>query len=193
VPTAVEAVLAERAARYSAVQRRTIDVAQELFASEGVGGTSFQMIADRLGVTKAAVYHQFKTKEAIVIAVLEVNLAPLELAVAQAEASVPTLAVREALLASIIERAVVQRRAISTLQSDPILVRTLNSYEPSRQLWQRLFTALTGDKVDARSRARAAVLSATIGSVGHPFVVDVPDGVLQAEIFRIGSVLLTKP
>ena len=50
-------------------QRRTIDVALELFADHGVGGTSLQMIADALGVTKAAVYHQFRTKDEIVLAV----------------------------------------------------------------------------------------------------------------------------
>jgi AcrR family transcriptional regulator len=30
-----------------------------------VSGTSLQMIAGAMGVTKAAVYHQFKTKEEI--------------------------------------------------------------------------------------------------------------------------------
>ncbi len=36
------------------------------------------MIADAIGVTKAAVYHQFKTKEEIVVAAVEVELARLE-------------------------------------------------------------------------------------------------------------------
>ena len=34
--------------------QRIIDAALELFAEHGVGGTSLQMIADRVGVTKAA-------------------------------------------------------------------------------------------------------------------------------------------
>jgi hypothetical protein len=38
--------------------------------STGVGGTSLQMIADAIGVTKAAVYHQFNTNEEIVVAAL---------------------------------------------------------------------------------------------------------------------------
>jgi AcrR family transcriptional regulator len=48
------------------------------FASFGVGATSYQMIADALGVTKGAVYHQFKTKNEIIIAVAEMELAKLE-------------------------------------------------------------------------------------------------------------------
>ena len=51
-----------------------------------MSGTSLQMIADTIGVTKAAVYHQFKTKEEIVIAVVEVDLAQLEAALDAAEA-----------------------------------------------------------------------------------------------------------
>src|SRR6266700_5080217 len=42
---------------------RIIAAASGLFAEHGVGGTSLQMIADAIGVTKAAVYHQFKAKD----------------------------------------------------------------------------------------------------------------------------------
>src|SRR5689334_14173118 len=48
---------------YRAAQQRIVDAAVPLFAEHGVGGTSLQMIADAVGVTKAAVYHQFKTKD----------------------------------------------------------------------------------------------------------------------------------
>ena len=46
-----------------------LDAALALFADNGVSGTSLQMIADAVGITKAAVYHQFRTKEQIVLAV----------------------------------------------------------------------------------------------------------------------------
>ena len=77
-------VSAERTAanRFSAVHRsaaqhRVLDAALTLIADHGVGGTSLQMIADEVGVTKAAVYHQFKTKEEIVIALTERELGRL--------------------------------------------------------------------------------------------------------------------
>jgi AcrR family transcriptional regulator len=62
----------------SAAQMRTLKAAMDLFASYAVGATSYQMIADALGVTKGAVYHQFKTKNEIIIAVAEMELARLE-------------------------------------------------------------------------------------------------------------------
>ena len=67
----------------SAAQTRILDAALQLIAEHGVGGTSLQMIADAIGVTKAAVYHQFKTKEQIVIALTERELGSLEEALAR--------------------------------------------------------------------------------------------------------------
>ena len=78
----------------SAAQTRIITAAIPLFAEHGVNGTSLQMIADAIGVTKAAIYHQFKTKDEIVVAAVEVDLAKLEIALdaADAEASLPRAA-----------------------------------------------------------------------------------------------------
>ncbi len=50
---------------------RLLDTALGLFTVHGVEGTSLQMIADALGVTKAAVYYHFKTKDEITEAVAE--------------------------------------------------------------------------------------------------------------------------
>ena len=63
----------------------------ELFGTHGVSATSLQMIADAIGVTKAAVYHQFKSKDDVVIAVIANELAALQPALdaAEAEPSAP--------------------------------------------------------------------------------------------------------
>ena len=68
----------------SATQDRILSAALELFGEHGVNGTSYQMVADTLGVTKAAIYHQFKTKDDIVIAVTERELSKLGDALAAA-------------------------------------------------------------------------------------------------------------
>ena len=185
--------LRERAAQYSAVQLRTVAAALDLFARKGVGGTSLQMIADALGVTKAAIYHQFKTKEAIVRAVIDVEVAPLEDALLAAEAEGKSPKARATLLSRMIDGAVERRQAVSTLQNDPVLVRQLGDYEPSRQLWARLFAVLLGDDLDERARVRAAVLSAAIGSVGHLFVRDIDDDTLKAELEAVTRRLILLP
>lgn len=46
-------------------------IALELFAEQGYDGTSLREIAERLGMTKAAVYYHFKTKEEILTSLIE--------------------------------------------------------------------------------------------------------------------------
>jgi AcrR family transcriptional regulator len=47
------------------MRERIIDVALDLFARQGYGGTSLRNIAERLGVSKAAIYYHFHTKDDI--------------------------------------------------------------------------------------------------------------------------------
>ena len=184
----------ELASRYSATQRRTIGAAAALFAKHGVGGTSLQMIADAVGVAKAAIYYQFKTKEAILLAVLEVDLQPVEAALEGAEAAGRSLRAREALLARVIDGAVEHRRRVGPMLGDPVFVRLLDEYEPSRRLWARLFSVLLGDELGVQARVRGAVLSAAIGgAVSHAFVADVDDETLRAELLRVTRPLLRPP
>ena len=47
-----------------------LEAALDLFAAQGFDGTSLQEIADRLGVTKAAVYYHFRTKDELLLALV---------------------------------------------------------------------------------------------------------------------------
>src|SRR5260221_5218681 len=146
-----------RADRYSATQRRTIDAAMDLFAIHGVTGTSFQMIADAVGVTKAAIYHQFKTKDALVKATAEVGLAPLETALTAAEAAPTPKRGREILLAYVIDLAVARRRWASAIQGDPVMERLLVEHEPFAELMTRVYSILLGLEPGPSARIRAAM------------------------------------
>jgi len=177
------AVAGLRSVPRSAAQTRIITAALDLFGEHGVSGTSLQMIADTIGVTKAAVYHQFKTKEEIVIAVLEVDLTRLESALEVAEAEQDLPRAREVLLTLVIDLAVQRRRIVSALQQDPVIVRLLAKHEPFLQLMDRLFTMLRGHDASAAARVRGAMISAAIGgAVTHPLVVDLNDETLRSEM-----------
>jgi AcrR family transcriptional regulator len=56
-------------------RERIKDVALELFTEQGYEQTSLREIAERLGVTKAALYYHFKSKEEIVQAFIEDRVA----------------------------------------------------------------------------------------------------------------------
>lgn len=60
------------------VADRLLDTARRLFLEHGYAGTSLQMIADELGVSKAALYYHFKTKDDLVAALIGPALAELE-------------------------------------------------------------------------------------------------------------------
>lgn len=190
MPDAALPSLRELAAQYSPTKRRTIDAALRLFARHGVGGTSLQMIADDLGVTKAAVYHQFSVKESIAHAVIEVQLSPIEEALEHTAAITPLTQRREALLGRVVDIVVSNRGSLRTLQSDPVLFRMLSDYGPSLQMWTRLFGELLGDDLDARLRVRASVVAAALGSVAYPFTVGLGDQAVRDELFAITRRLL---
>jgi AcrR family transcriptional regulator len=178
----------------SAARTRIINAALHLFAEHGVSGTSLQMIADAIGVSKAAVYHQFNTKEEIVLRVAESELATLEAALDAAEAEESRLMAREVLLTQVIELAVKHRRLVSVLQNDPVMVRFLAEHEPFQQMIERLYRLLVGDSPGADSLVPAAMLTAAIGgAVMHPLVVDLDDDTLRFHLLRFTRVLLQLP
>jgi AcrR family transcriptional regulator len=180
---------------YSAAKLRTLRAALDLFSIHGVSGTSLQMIADEVGVTKAAIYHQFPSKNEIVLAVAEVELRFLEDALDVAEAEGNSVDARQVLLDQVIDLAVTRRQVATTLQNDPVMVRVLGDHEPFARLMERLFLVLLGDDATGvRPRVRAAMLSAAIGGgVTHPFVTDIPDDVLRAELLDLSRKLLSLP
>jgi AcrR family transcriptional regulator len=178
----------------SAAQRRVMSAALELFTEHGVNGTSLQMIADAIGVTKAAVYHQFKTKEELVLAAAEVDLMGLQSALDAAEAQEDLPQGRMEVLARVIDLAVERRRMVSAFQRDPVMVRFLAEHEPFRQLMERLHTVLTAGDTGPEARVRAAMISAAIGgAVMHPLVVDLDDDTLRAQLLGLTRRLFDLP
>jgi AcrR family transcriptional regulator len=168
--------------------------ALDLFADHGVSGTSLQMIADALGVTKAAVYHQFKTKDEIIIAVTEMQLARLEAALEDAEAADNRPQARELLLNRVIEMAVDQRRMVGVMQSDPVIIRFLAEHEPFQVFLERLYGALIGDDSGPETLVQAAMLSGAIGgAVNHPLVAHLEDAMLRSHLLRLTRGLVDLP
>src|ERR1041384_6834031 len=73
-------------------------VALELFTEQGYDQTSLREIAERLGVTKAALYYHFKSKEEIVESFMTDQIARVEAMVAWAQEQPRTLEARKEFL-----------------------------------------------------------------------------------------------
>ena len=172
-------------ASYTAAQTRVIEAALRLFAEHGISGTSLQMIADALGVTKAAVYHQYDTKDAIVLAVAQVVLARLEAAVTAAEVERSTARARETLIAAMVDLAVERRGMASVLQRDPVMLRFLENHRPFRHVMARVNRLLMAGASHPGARVQAATLAAAIaGAVIHPLVLDLDDESLRSQLSK---------
>jgi AcrR family transcriptional regulator len=170
----------------SAVQMRTLHAAVKLFSEFGVSATSYQMIADAIGVTKGAIYHQFNTKDEIIIAVAEMELARLEDALEAAEAEEDPLRGREVLLNRVIDHAVEHRRAATTLQFDPVIVRLLSDHQPFQSFVERLYGMLVGGRDGPDTKVRLAALTCVVGgTVAHPVVADLDDDTLREQLLHM--------
>lgn len=178
---------------HSPAQLRVLNAAYELFGQHGVSGTSLQMIADAVGVTKAAVYHQFKSKDDVVIAVTASELIELQDALDAAEAERGPRA-REALLERVVDLAVGRRHMVSLLQFDPVVVKLLADHEPFVGFIERLFRVLLGESAGLEARVDAAIMSGALSAaVMHPLVEDVDDETLRSRILYVTRRILDLP
>jgi AcrR family transcriptional regulator len=167
-------------------QQRILMAALDLIGAHGVSGTSLQMIADAIGVTKAAVYHQYKSKSEIVIAVTENELAILEDALIAAESDQRRQQARRTLLIQLIDLAVTRRKWVGTLTSDPVIIRILGEHPPFLRFMSRLYGVLLDERDDTQGRVEAAIMSAAIaGSVVNPMVSDLDDEVLRTNLIEL--------
>jgi AcrR family transcriptional regulator len=186
-------VMPLRSGSHTAAQTRIIDAALVLFAEHGISGTSLQMIADEIGVTKAAVYHQYNTKDEIVLAVAGIVLARLDAAVTAAEAERSRSRACESLIAAMIDLAVESRRMAGILQRDPVMLRFLDEHEPFRRVMERINRVLMGSVFDPQARVRAAMLASLIaGTVIHPLVLDLDDESLRSQLLKQAQKLVPR-
>jgi len=178
----------------TAAQGRIITAAVELFARHGVGGTSLQMIADAIGVTKAAVYHQYPTKDEIILAAAGAEVVRLEMVLDAAEAERSGRRRRDNLVTGMVDLALERRHTASTILGDPVVARLVAHHKPFQQVIDRLYRLLTGDSAKPEARVSAAMLTAAIsGAVMHPLVADLDNNTLRPQLLHLARRFLDLP
>jgi AcrR family transcriptional regulator len=140
-------------------RRRILAVALELFSVHGYAGTSMRDIAEAIGMTKAALYYHFASKEQI----LEAATEPLrtEMAALLQLAVGPPQPAAEHLLTRLVD--ILSRHAllIGTVFNDPSSGDRGHRREQhlaAKEVFEALVSALAGDDRPASlTRARCAV------------------------------------
>ena len=172
-------------------RERVLEAALSLFAEHGVKGTSLQMIADRLGVSKAAVYYQFHSKDEIALAVIQPVFDDMVRLVRIAEAMSTPEARREAAVSGMVEMAVRHRRVTAVFHGDPVIDALVHDRAELQDTIERLTLILLGPEPDAAGRICMSVLAAGVyGSATDPALNDISDEELHRVLLDCAQRLL---
>jgi AcrR family transcriptional regulator len=167
-----------------------MEAALALFAEHGVSGTSLQMIADALGVTKAAVYHQFPTKDEIVLAVIRPALDQLGALVGEADTAPTRAAGREIVLAGMIDLVIEHRRLAAILLVDPTVARLLKE-KVRPAVVDGIDHHLGGPDPSPETRVAVAMVVASVMNLGvDPHLQDLDDETLRENLLICARRLL---
>jgi AcrR family transcriptional regulator len=150
------------------------------------------MIADRIGVTKAAVYHQFRTKDEIVLAVLAPALESLHRSIEEAERQETPANRRESMLTALVALAVGNRRIAAILRADPAAAEVVRTH-PALAVGDRIRSLLVGPDPDIRSDVAGAMVGGALMMIGAaPELERYDDEELTAQLLSQARDLLAR-
>ncbi|HEY8700197.1 MAG TPA: helix-turn-helix domain-containing protein [Arthrobacter sp.] len=145
---------------------RVVAAARALFLERGVHATSLQMIADRIGVTKAAVYFQFRSKDEIVRAVIAPAIARITEMVTVAEQEQSAARRFELALDGLVGVVIEQGEVAAMLRRDAEVSELVGEDPEFRGLMTRLDGLLIGPKPSQDAKVTLALAGGGLMAVG---------------------------
>lgn len=113
-------VLTSRAAQAERTRQAVLDTARRLFAERGYAGASLQDIAEAMGVGKANVYYYFRTKAAILDALLEERISALATMLQAADRIEDPVQRRHLIIDEFVEQVLIAHRTLPPIDfADP--------------------------------------------------------------------------
>lgn len=171
-----------RAEQAEKTRQAVLDTARRLFVEHGYDATSLQLIADTMGVTKANVYYYFRTKIAILEALLDVTVTDLTAMLDRAESVTDRRARTEFLVDGFVDQVILATRTIAPMsRTDPIVRRHEGISRRLDELAERGLRLLFGDRPTLDEKAAYWMLN-DLGPVTR-HLPDLPDDELR-EVLR---------
>jgi AcrR family transcriptional regulator len=168
-------------------RERVLDVALRLFAEHSIAGTSLQMIADELGITKAAVYHHFHTREELLRTLVEPALEEMRALVDAAAAHRTPHARAEHMLTGFVDLAIRHRKLTAILSSDQAITRLLKAQAHYEELVERPLALLGGTLPNPAGRINATVaLSGIASTAASDLLGDLDDDTMRKRLTETG-------
>jgi AcrR family transcriptional regulator len=189
-----EEAMTTRTGRRGGARERVVQAAVTLIARHGVEGTSLQMIADELGVTKAAVYHQFQTKEDIVVAVVRPIFGELVDAVGAAERQPTRAAQVDAGIRGLIDVLLRHREIAAAFAGDPVIFNVVHADAELNGLIERMGLLLAGPDPDPATRIAVSLVGSGVAAgAADPALADLDDDTLRHGLLACARRALALP
>ena len=172
----------------ASTRERILDVALDLFTDQGFDATSMREIAERLGISKPAIYYHFASKDEILLA-LHMRLHEFgRVALARLAGQAVTLQAWGSLLNELLDQMLTQRKIFLMHERNQAPLEKLHRKDHDDEhedIQQRYREALTDPSLSLHDRVRMACsLGAVFGGLlmaGHAFD-NVSDAELGAQI-----------
>ena len=168
----------------ASTREKILDVALDLFTDQGFDGTSMREIAERLHISKPAIYYHFASKEEILMA-LHLRLHEFgKTALARLAGETVTLQLWGSLVNELLDQMLAQRKIFLMHARNQAALEKLHRKDHDAEhddIQQRLRQALTDPSLPLRDRVRMA---ASLGTVfgGLLMAGDAFDNVSSAEL-----------
>ncbi|WP_051836999.1 TetR/AcrR family transcriptional regulator [Streptomyces sp. NRRL WC-3742] len=146
----------------SDTRARIIEVALELFSDQGYEQTSLREIADRLGVTKAALYYHFKTKDDIVLGIVERMSVPIDETIAWGREQTWSPEVRDELISRFADGMAERAPLLRFFHENQPAMRDSPAGQAFRSRIITMMQLVHGPDADFHDRLRAAISLFTI-------------------------------
>jgi AcrR family transcriptional regulator len=142
---------------------RIQQVAVELFTEHGYEGTSLREIAERLGVTKAALYYHFRSKEDIIESLVEDLRHQMDALIEWAKSQPRTAGTRREILVRYMHIVAERSQVFRMLhQNQAVLNTSATALRTLKAAPLQLAEVLTGPDAPLRERVRAVM---TLGAI----------------------------
>jgi len=172
------------AGRRGDTRARIQQVALELFAEHGYERTSLREVAERLGVTKAALYYHFKSKEDIVRSFTEDYFSRLDALVAWGRQQPPSAETTRELLDRYVAIVMESIEVFRFLERNQATIHAAEDgkhrFTQFRPRLKALMEVITGPDAPTRDRIRAAAILFAVSTSCMFFMKDAPEAELEA-------------
>ena len=176
-----------------ATRRRLLDAAMNLFSQYSFAGTSLQMIADELELTKAAIYYHFRTRERLLMALMEPILSEIGTVVETAERQRGALARAEAMLTGYADIVARNRSLAAVTTFDPSVRSVLRNQPEWAALIDRQLALLAGTDSAVSGAINAAVVLTGLAGAASTAPRRLDDDTLRTHLVDVGRRTLGLP